>query len=102
MSIIMKQFMADITLPEVITQDFISLIPLHRLQVGILLKSGRLTNYGLSLDRSKLWAIFIGNSEEEVHNIINIFPLRKYMDVRLYELAFHEHPQLQFPIQSLN
>jgi muconolactone delta-isomerase len=98
----MKQFMADITLPEIITQDFVSLIPLQRLQVGILMKSGRLTNYALSLDRSKLWAVFIGNSEEEVKNIINIFPLRKYMDVRLYELAFHEQPQFHFPIQSLN
>ncbi len=98
----MKQYIADISLPEVISQDFISLIPLQRLQVGILMKSGRLTNYALSIDRSKLWAIFIGNSEEEVHNIINIFPLRKYMEVQLHELAFHEYPQLQFPIQSLN
>jgi len=98
----MKQFMADISLPSVITQDFLALIPLQRLQVGILFKSGRLTSYALSLDRSKLWAIFIGNSEEEVLNIIDIFPLRSYMDVRLYELAFVEQPLFQFPIHSLN
>lgn len=98
----MKQFMADISLPAVINQDFLALIPLQRLQVGILFKSGRLTNYALSLDRSKLWAVFIGNSEEEVRNIIDIFPLRRYMDVSLYELAFHEQPQFQFPIHSLN
>ena len=94
--------MADISLPATITQDFLALIPLQRLQVGILFKSGRLTNYALSLDRSKLWAVFIGNSEEEVHNIIDIFPLRSYMQVNLYELAFHEQPQFQFPIYSLN
>jgi len=98
----MVQFMADISLPENPPTEFFALIPLQRLQVGILFKSGRLSSYALSLDRRKLWAVFNGNSKEEVQNIIDIFPLRGFMQVTIQELAFVEEPLFQFPTSSLN
>ncbi|MBK9248918.1 MAG: hypothetical protein IPM69_12590 [Ignavibacteria bacterium] len=98
----MVQFMADITLPDNPAPEFFALIPLQRLQVGILFKSGRLSSYALSLDRKKLWAVFNGNSLDEIQNIIDIFPLRAFMQVTIQELAFVEEPIFQFPTFSLN
>jgi muconolactone delta-isomerase len=98
----MNQFMIDITLPELLTQEFVSLIPQQRAQVNKLFTEGKLSSYALALDRSRLWVTMLSESEEEVIFILSTFPLRKFMDVRVHRLAFTESANAHVARISLN
>ncbi len=96
------QFMVDFTLPDVITEEFLSLIPSQRHQVNILFKKQKLLSYSMSLENGKLWAIFTGTSEIEVHDIIRDLPMAGFMSARISILTFHDMSDPVIPSFSLN
>lgn len=98
----MNHFMIDITLPGLLTEEFISLIPLQRAQVNKLFGEGRLASYALSADRSKLWVTLFAESEEEVMSLVSTFPLKKFMHVQIYRLAFLESANANVTRISMN
>ncbi len=98
----MKQFMADINLPKPLTDEFISLIPKQRRAINELMGEGIISTYSLALDRSKLWVIVFAESEIEVIKHISLFPLFKFIDVKIHELVFHENASIRTPHFSLN
>lgn len=98
----MNHFIADIDLINPYSEDFITLIPFQRQKIDILMGDGIIVSYSLALDRSKLWVTFIANSEEEVYELIATFPLFKFMEPTVYELAFHNSISNNFPVISLN
>ncbi len=98
----MNQFLVEFDLPDSFTERFISLIPQQRVKVNQLMRSGKLTNYALSMDRLKLWVFFVAESEQEVMDLINEFPLIDMMRPTIFPLMFHENVSFQFPVMSLN
>jgi muconolactone delta-isomerase len=88
-TLMVKQFMVEFQLPPVLTEDFIRLIPRQREYVTFLLAEGKLKSYSLSMDRSRLWAVFSARNEFEVLEAIAQFPLADYMTPKIMELAFH-------------
>jgi muconolactone delta-isomerase len=98
----MLQFMIDIVLPRIVTQEFISLIPNQRAEVNRLIEEGKIIAYTLTLTRSKLWAIVVADDEEEVLEILSFFPLLKFMRFDIHPLAFHQSISLGMPMISLN
>lgn len=98
----MNHFMIDITLPGLLTEEFLSLIPRQRVQVNKLFGEGRLASYALSVDRSKLWVTLFAESEEEVATVISTFPLKKFMELRIYRLAFLESANANITRLSMN
>lgn len=84
-----KLFMVEFQLPRALTEDFIRLIPRQREFVTFLLAEGKLKSYSLSMDRSRLWAVFSAPNEFEVLELIARFPLADYMKPNIMELAFH-------------
>lgn len=98
----MHQFMVDITLPAELTEEFLSLIPKQRALVNQLFNQGKLTSYSLALDRSKLWATIVAESEEEVACFLSLLPLRKFMKVEIHQLAFHQNTTHNLARISMN
>ena len=82
-------FMVDFTLPEVLSDEFMELIPYQRAAVNKLFLEGKLVNYALSLENSKLWAVFNANSEMEVMDMITDWPLTEFMKVNISILTFY-------------
>lgn len=102
----MKSYMVTIELGE-FTEEFMSLIPLQRQQIGILMQSGRLTTYAVSMDRGTLWITMNAENEQEIESLITAMPLHKYLHISsIQDLMFHERavPQsrVNFPAFSLN
>ncbi len=98
----MHHFMIDVSLPEMLTEEFLGLIPQQRKQVNRMFREGRLSSYGLALDRSKIWATMLAESEEEVIYILSTFPLRKFMEVKIHRLAFYENAGANVAHISMN
>lgn len=96
------QFMVDFTLPEMLTEEFMGLIPLQRAKVNRLFREGKLINYALSLENSKMWAVLNANSELEVMEIIAEMPLTKFMKVKVSMLTFYNSLSEEMPVFSLN
>ena len=95
-------FMVDFTLPPVLDDAFVSTIPNQRVAVNKLFAAGKLVNYALAFENSKLWAVFIANSEMEVMDFIADLPLTEFMDARISVLNFYNAVFPQMPAFSVN
>jgi muconolactone delta-isomerase len=96
------QYMVDFTLPDSLTDDFISTIPHQRNIVNRLFSEGKLLNYALSLENSKLWAIFAARTESDLMDLVSLLPLSRYMRVRVSELTFYNSVSPNQPSFSVN
>ena len=96
------QYMVDFTLPKILTEDFLRLIPHQRAKVNKLFRDGRLVNYALSLDNSKMWAVVCANSEIEVVEFLDQLPLTRFMKYKISMLTFYNSVNAEAPVFSMN
>lgn len=96
------QYMVDFTLPETLSEEFLLLIPRQRTKINKLFREGKLVNYALSLDHSKMWAIFQANSESEVRGLLSELPLTKFMNVKVNMLTLYNTTSAEAPVFSMN
>lgn len=96
------QFMVDFTLPNKLTEDFMEKIPFQRAKVNRLFREGKIVNYALSLDTSKMWAVFNANTQNEVEEIIATLPLTEFMACNISMLTFYNSNTKEAPAFSLN
>ncbi len=98
----MSQYLVDITLPGSITDDFASLIPFQRSRVNALMSEGVISDYSLSMDRTRLWVTVNAESEDNVRSVVASFPIFSYIRFTVHELMFHNSVKHLHPQFSLN
>ena len=98
----MSEYMVTCDLPEVITEELMSLIPEQRAVVNKLFQTGVLTGYTLASDRTKLWITMLANDEEQVMETLAKMPVMPFLRVEIYPLAFHNAARVVLPALSLN
>ncbi len=86
-----RSWMAEITLPVPMHQEFASLIPNQRMTIGRLMSAGKILSYTLTADRSKLWTVILAPTEEEAREILTTFPILPWTRYTIHELFFHEY-----------
>lgn len=96
------QYMVDFRLPQILSEDFLKLIPQQRSKINKLFREGKLVNYALSLDHSKMWAVVSANSEIEVKDLLFELPLTPFMDFDINMLTFYNSVTGDSPVFSLN
>lgn len=96
------QYMVDFTLPQILSEDFLKLIPQQRSKVNKLFREGKLINYALSLDHSKMWAVINANTELEVEDLLFELPLTRFMNFNIRMLTFYNSVGAESPAFSLN
>ncbi len=96
------QFMVVFRLPEELSDEFLDLLPEQRARVTELFEEGVLLSYALSLEHSRLWAVFQATSEMAVLEYIATLPLSSYMQVRVSILTFYNTHSEAVPNFSLN
>jgi hypothetical protein len=96
-----KKYMVEFDVPVPFPEDLEVMISDQRLAVHELFLSEKLLTYTLSLDRTKIWAIFLAQSESELLYAIDTLPMTGYMNYNYVELMFHETIQ-HIPSMSLN
>ena len=98
----MMQYMVDFTLPTELPEEFVNNIPRQRAAVNRLLGEGKILNYALSLENSKLWVVFSASSEADLMEMVHRLPLTQYMKVRISELTFYNASNSMSPAFSVN
>lgn len=96
------QFMVVFRLPEELTDEFLDLLPQQRARVTELFEEGVLLSYALSLEHSRMWAVFNAASEMAVLEHLATLPLSRFMQVRVSMLTFYNTHSEPVPGFSLN
>ena len=97
----MKQYMVEFDVPIPLTDSFLDLIPDQREILDLYFSEGKLLSYTVASDRSRVWAVFIAESESELLSYIDDLPMTPYMDYDYNELMFYNTVHLM-PAMSLN
>ena len=95
-------YMVDFAMPDVLNEEFMNLVPFQRSAVNKLFMEGKLLNYALSLENSRLWAVFSANSELDVMDMISDLPLTPFMKVEISLLTFYNTMYPKMPEFSKN
>ena len=80
---IAHHFMVDFSVPKEPSASFLELVPFQEAVITDYLSQGKLINYAISLEKSKIWAVFAATSEVEVLEMLIDFPLTKFMKVEI-------------------
>lgn len=94
--------MVNFTMPDLLSQDFLDLIPFQRMVVNKFFEEGKLLNYSLSLESGKIWAIFSANSELDVMSFVSDLPLTPFMEMDIHSLSFYSDSKTHIPKFSMN
>jgi hypothetical protein len=98
----MGNYMIDISLPEELTDDFQSKIPLQIESVSLHMQSGNIISYTLTMDRLKLWIVVSARNKNDAKSIIKSMPLYSYFDYTIHELMFNNINLPLYTTFSLN
>lgn len=95
-----RVYMVEFEIP-VLTREMMSLIPRQRMMINEYMMNSKISTYSLAIDRSRLWAIFTVEAEQELIELVNALPMTPYMSYIYTELMFHNMLQIM-PDYSLN
>ena len=97
-----SSFLVHITLPEIFTTKFMSLIPKHRNLINTLMEKNVIRSYSLDMERHNVWAFIDAKDEKEVMDILSSFPIIKEVKLTIHELAFHDLAPVGMPELIMN
>jgi hypothetical protein len=99
----MPAFAVSLRLPDTFTEEFMAIIPQHRVVINQLLAEHIIEAYAISADRGRGWVVINAEDEEAVRTIIARFPLYAYLEVlEVDELFIFDSAASRFPHISLN
>ena len=83
----MSRFINAFTWNQAPNDEFFSLLPTEQANIRKLIAEGKLLHIFLPEDNSGGWAIFNGESLEDVLAVVEQMPLHKFMNVNVKKLA---------------
>jgi len=82
----MKKFLCTFYLPLQLDQEFWELIPRHRNYINNLMCEEVIITYSVNHTRTKGWVVVNAESEAGAAEIIERFPIRRYIHFEMDEL----------------
>lgn len=82
--------------------DFMTLVPAHRIYINSLIENGVIDYYSVSMETQRCWIIINAGSKKEVHAYLNKSPLKRYWTVEIDELFVYDAQSYRLPAVQLN
>jgi muconolactone delta-isomerase len=82
--------------------DFMSLIPQHRLYINGLIDHAVIDYYSVSMETQRCWIIINAQSKEEVNNILSKSSIFRYWTIEIDELFVYDSQAYRLPALQLN
>jgi len=96
------QYMVVFSLPSVLSEEFIQLIPEQRQVIDEWLIQGKILSYSLSLDSNQLWIVALATNRSQLKKMLHKLPLFRHMAHKISLLTFHNVISAPIPAISLN
>lgn len=97
----MKKFQATIHFE--MDDDFMSLIPSHRVYINSLIEKGIIDQYVVSMETQRLWITLSGEDKEDVERRLKKSPVHKYWNsIEIDELFVIDGQHYRLPAIQMN
>ncbi len=92
----------QVTLYFEMDEDFMNLVPPHRVYINELIDKGIIDYYTVSLETQRCWIVINALTKTEVINHLKKSPLYKYWTVETDELFVYDAQNYRLPALQLN
>lgn len=82
----MKKYLCTFYLPALLEEDFWAVIPAHRQHIQDMMRDEVIITYSVNGARSKGWVVLNAESEPDAVALIDLFPIRPFINYELDEL----------------
>jgi hypothetical protein len=97
----MKKF--QVTIHFEMDDDFMSLIPSHRVYINSLIEKGIIDQYLVSMETQRVWITFTANDKVEVEQRLKKSPIHKYWTtIEIDELFVIDGQHYRLPALQMN
>jgi len=97
----MKKF--QVTIHFEMDDDFMSLIPSHRVYINSLIEKGIIDQYLVSMETQRVWITFTANDKVEVEQRLKKSPIHKYWTTtEIDELFVIDGQHYRLPALQMN
>jgi hypothetical protein len=96
----MKKF--QVTIEFRMDDDFMSLIPSHRVYINHLIEKGVIDQYVVTMETQRLWITMTAETKEQIVQYLSKSPIYKYWTFEVDELLLFDGQHYRFPIMQLN
>jgi muconolactone delta-isomerase len=96
----MKKY--QVTIHFEMDDDFMSLVPSHRVYIDALIDKGIVDQYVVSMETQRVWITFTANDKEEVEEYLVKSPIHKYWSYEIDELFIYDGIHYRLPAVQLN
>jgi muconolactone delta-isomerase len=94
--------MMEIELPYIKDEEYIALIPRQRDVLAKLLSTGIISSFSLNVNRTKAWMTIFASNEDHAMQIVENFPLYKFMSFEIFPLALTDKAPAAAPPLVMN
>jgi len=92
----------QVTIQFEMDDEFMSLVPPHRVYINNLIDKGTIEYYAVSMETQRCWMIINEVSKKAVQSLLEDSPLYKYWTVEIDELFVYDAQSYRLPALQLN
>ena len=92
----------QVTIHFEMDDDFMSLVPPHRVYVNSLIDKAVIDYYSVSMETQRCWVIMNALTKKEVSNYLTKSPLAKYWTIEIDELFVYDAQSYRLPALQMN
>jgi hypothetical protein len=92
----------QVTLHFEMDDEFMNLVPPHRVYINELIDKGVIDYYTVSMETQRCWLIVNALTKIEVNNYLKKSPLHRYWTVEIDELFVYDAQNYRLPAVQLN
>lgn len=83
-------------------EQFMSLVPAHRVLINDLIDKGTIDYYSVSMETQRCWMVMNASDKKAVENHLRKTPLYKYWTIEIDELIVYDAQSYRLPALQLN
>jgi muconolactone delta-isomerase len=92
----------QVTIEFYMDEEFMTLIPPHRVYIDHLIEKGVVDHYVVSMETQRVWITFTAENREEVELHLSRSPIFKYWKIEVDELVVFDGHHYRLPAVQLN
>jgi hypothetical protein len=92
----------QVTIHFEMDDNFMSLVPSHRVYINNLIDTGTIEYYSVSMETQRCWMIVNAISKNDVQAMLIKSPLKKYWTIEIDELFVYDAQSYRLPALQLN
>lgn len=83
-------------------EEFMTLIPSHRVYINHLIEKGVIDHYVVTMESQRVWITFTAESKADVQDYLQQSPIYRYWTCEIEELMLYDGYHYRLPAVQLN